>query len=414
MTALVVAPLLRLSSPAKAQATPPHPQVLPGTTIWLRPDGNDTSAHDEEWDIVAPGGAVVATASQPAGCSVNFVGGGLIHSFAISVPANAPLAPGYEVRSPLYFTIFDMAPLPAPDGSPAPLLPSSFSPRCSAFFDVVSQITTPPPPPPPPPPAAPTNLVATAVSSSEIDLTWTDNSNNEDGFIIQCEVAPNVWQSVCTVAANVTTCALTGLTASTLYTYRVAAYRLAQVNNSYSAFSNTASATTLDATTAPPDAPTGLVATSVWSSQVSLSWTDNSGNESGFLVERAGSASGPFVLVATLDADTTTYDDGGLTPLTTYFYRVCATNSLGNSDYTNVAGAATYEAAPSAIYGPAGQPIICLAVASSETSINVYWSPTLGASLYNIYRRDAAGGTPFVADTVYAADTDPPAPLCER
>jgi hypothetical protein len=35
------------------------------------------------------------------------------------------------------------------------------------------------------PPAAPTNLVATAVSSSQINLTWTDNSNNETGFKIE-------------------------------------------------------------------------------------------------------------------------------------------------------------------------------------------------------------------------------------
>src|SRR6266508_2933382 len=34
-------------------------------------------------------------------------------------------------------------------------------------------------------PAAPSNLAATAVSSSQINLSWTDNATNEDGFQIE-------------------------------------------------------------------------------------------------------------------------------------------------------------------------------------------------------------------------------------
>src|SRR6185437_13689060 len=36
-----------------------------------------------------------------------------------------------------------------------------------------------------PQPAAPLNLAASAISATRIDLTWTDNSSNEDGFKIE-------------------------------------------------------------------------------------------------------------------------------------------------------------------------------------------------------------------------------------
>src|SRR5439155_1239924 len=90
--------------------------------------------------------------------------------------------------------------------------------------------------------AAPTNLVATTVSASEIDLAWTDNSDNEDGFRIErCSGAgcTNFFE-IATVGANVTTYHNTSLLAATSYSYRVRAYNGAGP----SAYSNTATATT--------------------------------------------------------------------------------------------------------------------------------------------------------------------------
>jgi hypothetical protein len=95
-------------------------------------------------------------------------------------------------------------------------------------------------PPPTPTPAAPSNLTATAVSSSEIDLSWTDDSDNETGFKVERARHGNAFKRIATLGANVTTYADTGLKASTTYRYRVRAYN----SGGNSAYSNIAGATT--------------------------------------------------------------------------------------------------------------------------------------------------------------------------
>jgi hypothetical protein len=91
-------------------------------------------------------------------------------------------------------------------------------------------------------PIAPSDLTATAVSSSRIDLAWQDNSNNETGFRIDRSTDNVTFQSLVFVGANVATYADTGLTPGTTYYYRVRAYN-GNCGTS-SNWSNTASATT--------------------------------------------------------------------------------------------------------------------------------------------------------------------------
>ncbi len=91
------------------------------------------------------------------------------------------------------------------------------------------------------PPTAPTGLTATAVSQSQINLAWTDASNNETGFKIErSPFAPGSWSQIATVGAGVTTYPNTSLSAGTTYYYRVRAYNAA----GDSAYSNEAHATT--------------------------------------------------------------------------------------------------------------------------------------------------------------------------
>jgi Fibronectin type III domain len=71
-------------------------------------------------------------------------------------------------------------------------------------------------------PAAPSNLQATAVSSTEIDLLWQDNSNNETGFSVEGLIS-GTFQQIGTVNANVTQARIVNLTPQTSYTFRVRA-----------------------------------------------------------------------------------------------------------------------------------------------------------------------------------------------
>jgi len=190
----------------------------------------------------------------------------------------------------------------------------------------------------PVPPAAPTSLAATTVSSSQINLTWTDNANNENGFKVEQSTDGTNFTQIAMLGSNAVSFSVTGLSASTTYFYRVASFNDA----GNSAFSNTASATTSAPPPPLPAAPSGLSATAASSTQINLSWTDNSGNESGFRIERCRNPNCTnFAQIAQVGAGVTTFADTTVNRNTAYNYRVRAFNAAGNSAYSNTASVKT-------------------------------------------------------------------------
>ena len=92
-----------------------------------------------------------------------------------------------------------------------------------------------------------------------------------------------------------------------------------------------------------PQAPSDLVATTASTETIMLNWTDNSGDELGFKVERSEVSGSGYQLIGEVAPGVTSYEDQGLNPSTTYFYRIRAFNEAGDSDYSEVASARTQD-----------------------------------------------------------------------
>lgn len=189
-------------------------------------------------------------------------------------------------------------------------------------------------------PTAPSELAVASVSSSQLNLTWTDNASNETGYRVERSLDGGSFAVIATLGVDASSYANTGLAAATVYYYRVVAFNTA----GDSGHSNVASAATQAAATVPAN-PSGLTVTTVSQSQLNLSWLDNANNETGYRVERSLDG-GSFSVVSTLSAGSTSYSDSGLTAATLYYYRVVAFNTAGNSSYSNVASAATLAPPP--------------------------------------------------------------------
>lgn len=181
-------------------------------------------------------------------------------------------------------------------------------------------------------PSAPTNLTATAYSTNQINLAWKDNAADETGYRVeQSTDGSTTWTVKATLDSNSTSYSDTGLNAGATYWYRI----IASNNTGDSGPSNTASATTL---LAPPTAPTGLSATASSSTQINLNWSASSG-ATGYKIERSTDGN-TWSQVAEVGA-VTTYSNTGLTPATTYYYRVSAFNTGGASTPSNSVSATT-------------------------------------------------------------------------
>ncbi|MGI5879001.1 MAG: stalk domain-containing protein [Syntrophomonadaceae bacterium] len=192
-------------------------------------------------------------------------------------------------------------------------------------------------------PLAPTLLTALPGSDdTRIDLTWKNNSTNETGFYIyrKKDGEANFSKVYDSDSGGWNGYGDTGLLPGTKYYYYVSAY-----NALGSADSNILSATTTGTPPAvKPEAPSELMATAISDSQIKLGWKDNANNESGFKLERSLTQVGGYTQIAELPAGSAAYDDKGLTASTTYFYRVKAYNSAGDSNYSSLTSATTQQA----------------------------------------------------------------------
>jgi phosphodiesterase/alkaline phosphatase D-like protein len=185
-------------------------------------------------------------------------------------------------------------------------------------------------------PEAPTNLQAAPISDTRIELSWDDNSSNEDGFRIRISTDDVTYTDLDYVDPNTTSYTSIGLNPETLYYHKVAAYNTFE----YSDETDAASATTEATPVAVPEAPANLQAAAISNMRIDLTWADNSDNEEAFYIQ-IGTNGTTFTTIDKVKPNVTTYQSTSLKPETTYYYRVYAINFQGNSDYSNIAKAKT-------------------------------------------------------------------------
>jgi len=187
---------------------------------------------------------------------------------------------------------------------------------------------------PPPAPSAPSNLSANAISSTEVNLNWQDNSTNEKGFYLYRRGTGN-YAKVAILGANATSYDDDGLMPETSYWYKVIAYN----DGGESASSNEVNVRTPSGPEPEPElqAPTNLTATAVSYKQINLSWKDNSTNEDGYKVKVRHNG-GVYDTIAELGPNATRYEHSKLQPMTEYEYYVVV---YRGEDWVNSEGGAS-------------------------------------------------------------------------
>ena len=180
-----------------------------------------------------------------------------------------------------------------------------------------------------PAPATPANLQATAASGTRVNLSWTDQSNNELGFALERSSDGVNFYLADTVGAGDANYSDLTVQPGTTYFYRVRAYN----PGGSSGYANTVSVTPPAVTL--PNAPSSLKATALTLGRVSLTWSDKANNEDGFQIERKTGSTGTWQLIATVAANSKSYTDTSTARRTTYSYRVRAFNAAGGSAYSN-------------------------------------------------------------------------------
>jgi len=247
-------------------------------------------------------------------------------------------------------------------------------------------------------PTAPSNMAATASSSTQIGLSWTASTDNVGVTSYRIERCSG---ANCTSFAQIATSATatfadSGLTGSTSYSYRVRAIDAA---GNLSAYSNIATASTSAAAdTQAPTAPSNLMVAASSTMQISLTWngaTDNVG-VTGYRIERCSGASCTSFAQIGTTTGSTSFNDTGLAASTSYSYRVRAADAAGNlSPYSNTSSAST--STPSDTQAPSA-PSSLVATASSSSQIGLTWAAStdnVGVTGYHIERCSGTSCTSF-------------------
>ncbi len=267
-------------------------------------------------------------------------------------------------------------------------------------YATTSDVTTPSVP------AAPTNFNATpSADGRNVTVTWTDNATNETGY--SGNYCPGgsptgcpIWQNVGTYPANTTTYTMSGLSPGSTNMFEVHAFNAVGESTHVGHVDVTQpNYPSVPSITSAVSGPDGATATITWSDVAT---------ETAYYLERCTGTncnSGFTVIGNNLPANTTTFNDSGLTSGTTYGYRVRAYNAVGYSGYSTIAYLTP------TMQPPAAPTALTATSAGNGQSVNLSWTDNASnETSYELQRCTGTGCTPanyqaLSANTVSQTDS---------
>jgi fibronectin type 3 domain-containing protein len=229
-------------------------------------------------------------------------------------------------------------------------------------------------------PAIPAGASAAGVSSSCIVITWPAVTGAASYKIYRNSVDTGAFQLAGSATRD--TFSDTSLSAATTYYYKISA-----VNSS----GESGPSASCSAITKKLPTPNNVSAAAVSSSGITITWTAVAGAAS-YTVYRSTNDTGTYPVIDSVATDT--LSDTGLTAGATYYYKIRAVDSSGESGLS----------APFTVITIPGVPVGVSASAVSSSAIKITWPAVTGAASFKVYRSDIDTGTYSVIDSV-AKDT---------
>jgi hypothetical protein len=248
-------------------------------------------------------------------------------------------------------------------------------------------------------PDQPTNLTATAVSGTQVNLFWSAPANDGGAGINSYKIEYKIGSGsysilVASTGSPTTYYSHTGLTSGNTYTYKISAINNVGTGNPSAEVSATPTSSSAGSA---PGAPTGLTGVAASPTQANLSWTAPTSLGgypiSGYKIEyRIGSGS-YSVLVSNTGSTATTYSHTGLTTNQVYLYRVYSITQFGTSE--NPSNEVVVQPTSSSALTVPGSPTGVSATPVSPTQVNLSWSAPSnnGGSPITGYKIEAKSGS---------------------
>lgn len=230
---------------------------------------------------------------------------------------------------------------------------------------------------------APGDFMAQALGATIVQLTWKDNSSNENGFKVQRRILEtDQWETIKILSPNTEEYIDHGLTATTIYRYRVGAFTSNTISWSKEVIVKTFSVDI--------PGPSNLVATfNPNTNAVDITWSDNTNLENGTIIERRTGTMGNFVQIGATGPDESTFIDINIAGNNIYYYRAKHTTTEGFfTPYSNI-DSAYVPVLP--LKAPSNLEIVEFVAGSLY---GLFWTNNAkDADGIELWRKDGAGGT---------------------